>query len=430
MVKKKIVPIVLTMIIMIILLIGVTYAAVVIGKIPIDLPFMKAEAVEYYPETGLGIAKQWENVVIYEPKERPENITDIIDNTEVEEKTETDMLEQFSLVDTDTLKEYISANEDVLKNGYEKIFIDKVDLNNTPTGIKSIYGDDVLAIDMLNKITIIGINIPYGEGQTAKAKLAVVDNKAQVDFSTVEDLAYWDAMEEHVKREQAILGINSNGYVWHSSGKWATMFGLAKRHGEMIRKADTASEAICFAKDGTMSIGTDINEAWNATEYAPTLIKLGEIVYTAENDPEANIRMAQTAVGQTADGKTLLLVVSGGIYGSGNGATYSDILQIMEKYKATNASMLSGGSRTVMFWNDRVVTNNDGYKDQGVLLPTALVVKPASTVETGNNEESKNSTDKIIENNTEESGENIVNSEQEQSSSDSTDNNNDSDATE
>lgn len=378
--KKKILPIVSIVVLMIVLLIGVMYAAVKIGKIPIDLPFMKAEAIEYIPETGLNIAKQWENVIIYEPKERPENIAEIIDKAEVEEKTETEVMEQFSLVDTNTFKEYIEANEDVLKNGYEKIFIDKVDLNNTPTGIKSIYDDDVLAIDMLNGITIIGVNIPYGEGKVAKAKLAVVDNKSQLDFSVVENLKYWDAVETHVKNEQAILGINANGYVWNSTGKWATMFGLAKRHGDLIRKADTHDDAICFTKDGTMSIGSDIEAAWNATEYAPVLIKLGETVYSAENDPEGNVRMAQTAIGQTSDGKTLLLVVSGGIYGSDNGATYTDVLNIMTKYKAVNASMLSGGSRTVMFWNDRVVTQNDGYKDQGVLLPTALVVKPASSV--------------------------------------------------
>lgn len=427
MVKKKIVPIFLTMLIMILLLVGVTYAAVAIGKIPIDLPFMKASAIEYYPETGMNIAKQWEDVVIYEPKERAENITEIIDKAEVEEKTEEDMIQQFSLVDTNSLKEYISSNEEVLKNGYEKIFIDKVDLNNTPTGIKSIYGDDVLAIDMLNGITIIGVNIPYGENQVAKAKLAVVDNKSQVDFSTVEDLAYWDSVETHVKREQAILGINSNGYVWHSSGKWATMFGLAKRHGEVIRKADTQSDIICFTKDGTMSIGTDIDEAWNATEYAPTLIKLGETVYSAENDPEASIRMAQTAIGQTSDGKTLLLVVSGGIYGSGNGAVYSEVLQVMEKYKATNASMLSGGSRTVMFWNDRVVTSNDGYKDQGVLLPTALVVKPADTVsKTLDTEENKDESNNAVSN----TQENLENNNSSDANTENINNDNNSDAAE
>lgn len=427
MVKKKIVPIFLTMLIMILLLVGITYAAVAIGKIPIDLPFMKASAIEYYPETGMNIAKQWEDVVIYEPKERAENITEIIDKAEVEEKTEEDMIQQFSLVDTNSLKEYISSNEEVLKNGYEKIFIDKVDLNNTPTGIKSIYGDDVLAIDMLNGITIIGVNIPYGENQVAKAKLAVIDNKSQVDFSTVEDLAYWDSVETHVKREQAILGINSNGYVWHSSGKWATMFGLAKRHGEVIRKADTPSDIICFTKDGTMSIGTDIDEAWNATEYAPTLIKLGETVYSAENDPEASIRMAQTAIGQTSDGKTLLLVVSGGIYGSGNGAVYSEVLQVMEKYKATNASMLSGGSRTVMFWNDRVVTSNDGYKDQGVLLPTALVVKPADTItKTSDTEENKDEAN----NTASDTQENLENDTSSDTNTENINNDNNSDAAE
>lgn len=385
--KKKMIPIISIAAASIILLIICVYIMVKLLSLPVSLPFMAADNTEYEPYEGLRVAEQWKNVVVYTPKEVPDSIEEIIDTVEVEEKTEEDVIKQFSLVDTNSLKSYIDRNSEVLNNGYEKIFIDKVDLDNTQTGIQSVYGDDVLAVDMINGITMVGINIPYGEGAVAKAKLAIVDNKEQLDLSIVEDLKYWDNVEEHVKRERAILGINSNGYVWDTNGKWATMFGLARRHGETVRKADTKSEVICFSKDGTMSIGTDINEAWNATEYSPTLIKFGETVYVEDENPEGKIRMAQSAVGQTEDGKTLLLVVSGGIYGSDIGATYQEVLEIMERYKAVNASMLSGGSRTVMYWNDRVVTKNEGYKEEGVLIPTALVVKPASLGQNNNDVE-------------------------------------------
>ena len=375
--KKKILPIFLIIFIMSILLVGVTYAAVYVAKMPISLPFLEAQAIYTPPEQGIRIAKQWEDVKIYKLKERVETVEEIIEQVEVEVRPEDEVFAQLELVDIESLKKYIEVYPEVIDNGYEKLFIDKVDLDNTPTGIKSIYGDDVLAIDVLNGITIVGRNIEYGDGKVAKAKLAIVDDSSQLGMSVVDDLSYWDPIETHVKREGAILGVNCNGYTWHDNGKWASMYGAFKLEENIIRKADKAEAVIAFTEDGDMSIGTDINEAYNATEYAPALIKDGELVYSAIDDPEANIRMAQTAIGQDKDGKILILVVAGGIYGSDNGAVYQECLDIMDEYNAENASMLSGGSRTVMFWNNRIVTHHDGYKDTGVKLPTAIVVNPA-----------------------------------------------------
>ena len=375
--KKKILPIFLIIFIMSILLVGVTYAAVYVAKMPISLPFLEAQAIYTPPEQGIRIAKQWANVKIYKLKEKVETVEEIIEKVEVEVRPEDEVFAQLELVDIDSLKDYIDLYPEVTDNGYEKLFIDKVDMDNTPTGIKSVNGDDVLAIDVLNGITIIGRNIEYGDGKVAKAKLAIVDDSSQLGMSVVDDLSYWDPIETHVKREGAILGVNCNGYTWHDNGKWASMYGAFKLEGNLIRKADNAEAVIAFTEDGDMTIGTDINEAYNATEYAPALIKDGELIYSVIDDPEANIRMAQTAIGQDENGKILILVVAGGIYGSDNGAVYQECLDIMEEYGAENASMLSGGSRTVMFWNNRIVTHHEGYKETGVKLPTAVVVNPA-----------------------------------------------------
>ena len=62
-----------------ILLVGVTYAAVYVAKMPISLPFLEAQAIYTPPEQGIRIAKQWEDVKIYKLKERVETVEEIRD---------------------------------------------------------------------------------------------------------------------------------------------------------------------------------------------------------------------------------------------------------------------------------------------------------------------------------------------------------------
>ena len=378
---KKLKLIIGIALVMLILIMALTYAVVYITNLPINLPFLSSEQLVYEPVEGENIAEQWEDVVIYEYKDKPGSVQEIIDKAEVEKKSKEAVFNSLSsIIDVETLEKYVDEHPESTSNGYEKLFIDEVDQNSTPTGIKTVYGDDVLAVDKVNEIIIVGINIPYDNSKIAKAKLAIVKNKKQIDMSIVSDLKYWDQISEHVDRENAILGINANGYVWNDSGDWASMHGLAKYHGQIYRKSDNSANSICFSQDGTMTIGSNPDDAWNATECYNTLIKDGNTVYDAENDVEATIRMAQTAIGQTSSGETFLLVVSGGIYGSNSGAVTSEVLDIMNKYGAHNAAMLAGGSRTVMYWNNKIVTLNEGYREDGVLLPTAFVVKPVTEI--------------------------------------------------
>ena len=376
---KKIKLIAIIGIAMVIGLLAIIYIAVIAAKMPINLPFIEAKNLVYDPVEGEQIAEEWKNVVIYEYDNTPDDVQEIIESADVDKETKESLFKSLEdIVDTETLNTYIESNSSVIENGYEKLFIDEVDQQSTPTGIKTVHGDDVLAIDKVNGIIIIGVNIPYDD-KIAKAKLAIVDNKKQLDMSIVEDLQYWDQISEHISREKAILGINANGYTWNDNGDWATMYGLAKYHGQIYRKANNRENSICFDEEGNMSIGGDVESSWNATEGYPILIRNGQEVYSVTSDSEANVRMAQTAIGQTSSGKTLLLVASGGIYGSNSGATTSEILGIMNKYNAYNASMLSGGSRTVMCWNNRIISLSEGYREEGVLLPTAIVVKPNNT---------------------------------------------------
>lgn len=364
--NKAIIPIALSAVFIGVSSMAVAYGTVKLAGLPISLPFMATEEVGYYPEIGLSIAQDWENVVVYEKPVEPEPVVD--------KKTLADILSEFVYLDGTSLESYLSNHQDLLANGYEKINIDLADKNNTPSGIKTTKGDDVLTLDTLNGISIIGRNIT-NSGKTYRAKLVVVNQAGQLDLSVVDDLNYWSSIESHAKNSNALLALNANGYNWNTTGSYATLVGGCKLHGELIRKPNIAEHIISIDASGNISLTGAIDNSYSAIEYGPELIKENKIVY--QGDDKSSMRMAQSAIGQTSDGKLLLVQISGGIYGSNEGGTYADVLKIMQDYGAVNASMLSGGSRSVLYWNGRILSNHLGYAESGVLLPNALVIKHA-----------------------------------------------------
>lgn len=373
-------PFILLLVLLIVVMLGTAYASVLVTKAPINLPFV--EAVVYkpnIPDNTENVMEQWRNRTIYEPEVVYDKVEDIIkdETVEVDEINDTEFLAEFNAVDKVSFDDYITKNPDVLENGYEKMLIDKVDLLNTPTGIKTTKGDDVLAIDAMDGIVIIGIDVPSDTG-TSKVKLAIVNNKDQLDMSLVKDLSYWSIVEDHAVDNRAILAVNASSYNWNDTGGYATLYGAMKYHGDLIRKAVENEAVITLSEDGTLEIAGNLDTAYNAFEVSPTLIKDGIKVYES---PENESRYAMSAIGQTADGKTLILTASGGIHGSNLGVTPSEVMAIMEKYGAHNAVSLSGGSRTMMYWNGRNVTEAVGYPTFGMRLPNAIIVKPAALID-------------------------------------------------
>ena len=357
--------------------IGTAYAAISKEDLPINVPGRQANIVDpSISNQTQGTMKSWGSLVTYTPPETPDDFQEVIDSGELEldEVTDNEFYKTFSILDKKTVEDYLAKNPDLLKNGYQALFIDKVDMMNTPTGIKTTIGDDVLAIDAVNKIIVIGRDVVNGSS-TSKVKLALVYDQTELDMSLVRDLSYWDIIEKHAKNTGAILAINASSYNWSNSGSYAILYGAVKWHDQVFRKANNTNNLIMLDKDGTLSIGSNMDGAYNAVEMMPILIKNGTVMYV---DHSKDVRSAQTAIGQTEDGVTLMLVGSGGVYGSKLGVTESEILKIMQDYKAYNASILSGGSRSIMYWNGRIVTESVGYDDAGVRLPNAFIVVPFS----------------------------------------------------
>ena len=107
-----------------------------------------------------------------------------------------------------------------------------------------------------------------------------------------------------------------------------------------------------------------------AMSFGPLLIVNGESVNVTGTGGGLNPR---TAIGQTADGTILLLVIDGR-QPTSLGATFKDIIEIMHEYGAVNAANLDGGSSTLMVYDGKILNSSVSLYGPRQ-LPTAFLVR-------------------------------------------------------
>ena len=377
---KKIYGLILFIIIIAAILAGATIGIIKVMEMPFNIPKVSQSNLEVDYSYANDLISQWEDPRIYVPSTRHETIEEMLEDEEVvadvEVQTDTDFFDIFHEIDKESLNEYMQKNN--ITTGYETLFIDKVDFENTPTGIKTKDGHDVLAIDSFNKLMIIGRETVNGD----KIKIAIAKNKGNLAMSLVDDMSYWDEIPDHAKRERAILGISANSYSWNEKGNYGINYGMIKRNGTLVRKHVDTNQLVGFTEEGDLVLGKNVNTdtIYSATEFELPLIIDGN---PRTDGVGQELRLARTAVGQRKDGAIIFIQVAGGSAEHHKGATEKEVKDLMVDLGAINASELASGNKSVIYWNGRVINETFGYRPEGLRLPTALVIKPntADTIE-------------------------------------------------
>ena len=117
--------------------------------------------------------------------------------------------------------------------------------------------------------------------------------------------------------------------------------------------------------------GSDWNNVTNMIGALYQLVENGEVCKGLEAGAAP-----RTAIGQAKDGTVLMLVIDGRQFHS-FGVSIERCGEIMEKYGAYQASMLDGGSSSVMVYKGREITSPTtlSQNEEGRTLPDAFLVK-------------------------------------------------------
>jgi len=190
------------------------------------------------------------------------------------------------------------------------------------------------------------------------------------------DISEGYLLEQLVVKYEAVGGINASGYA--DPDNRGIVWGTTVIDGEFTSRCSDGEHHVMggFNKDYKLIIGGFTEEEiiarqylW-AFEFFPVLIVNGE---KTEFQPFSGGLAPRTAIGQTAEGHVLLLVVDGRQRTS-LGATFADLQTILYANGAINAINLDGGASSTMVYHGRVINSpSDGDRER--LLPNAILFR-------------------------------------------------------
>ncbi len=225
------------------------------------------------------------------------------------------------------------------------------------------------------------------KGATYNGKLMIVKDPSRVFVGTVPQFGEVSGQNvaEMAARYKAVAGINGGEFVDGSSrGTFTGMpVGLVMTDG-VVRNGyeGTTYHVTGLTHDNILVVGNmtaqqardkGIRDCVSiANHIGPFLIINGEPQEVNGMGGGINPR---TAIGQRAD-KAILLLVVDGRQANSLGATFADLVYIMQEYGAVNASTMDGGTSTQMYYNGEVI--NVPYSPTGPRrCPTSFLVKGA-----------------------------------------------------
>lgn len=287
----------------------------------------------------------------------------------------------FSELDRDSFEAFLQDNPEYIADGYENININLIkdpEDKNYNTGIKTKQGDTVLAVNAEHGILIAEIVGEDSLGMEYAGKVALCKQPENIIVGTCRGLyEYGSYVSEMVSDYNAILGINASGFDdYEGNGTGGLPYGFLKSEGKTLQPAvgDTW-KIIGFDEDDHLQIGafSDTSNLRDAVEFHPALIINGENLVAGSG---LNDQQPRTAIGQAQDGTVIMLVIDGRQLHS-FGISIERCGEIMERYGAYQASMLDGGSSSVMVYDGREITSPTtlSQNPEGRYLPDAFLVR-------------------------------------------------------
>lgn len=186
-------------------------------------------------------------------------------------------------------------------------------------------------------------------------------------------------VSETAAANNAILAVNGDYYGFRDSG-------IVIRNGVVFRDSG-AREGLAMYRDGTVKVYDETQTTaaqlvadgvWNTLSFGPAIVESGAAVSGIDQvEVDTNVgnhsiqgEQPRTAIGVTADGHILLVVVDGRDPGYSRGATLPELADIMISLGATTAYNLDGGGSSELWFNGVVVNqpSNGGERATSDIL--------------------------------------------------------------
>lgn len=215
---------------------------------------------------------------------------------------------------------------------------------------------------------------------TYTGKLLKISNPSKVKIAISSKYGtIGEFLQKIVEDNNAIAGINGSGFVDQDGhGKAAYPVGILIKDGEFlyVPKA-TKFDIVGFDEADNLIVGTFTMQEIKELKIRDAVEPFYKLTVNGKNRiSEGNGGYGlhpRTAIGQTAKGEVLMLVIDGRQLHS-VGATMKDCQDILVSYGAINSAALDGGSSSIMYYDGAIQTKPSNGTTYGRYLPSAWVV--------------------------------------------------------
>lgn len=237
------------------------------------------------------------------------------------------------------------------------------------------------------------VEIVKVSGLTYSGNMMIVKDPSRVYVATCKNFnnpnRSGDKLGAMIERENALAGTNGGGFYDPSGkGTGSVPLGFVFSKGEYLYGSDTEKEILIgFDNNNKLIVGEMTGKEAqelgirDALSFGPALVVNGVAADVTGQGSGLNPR---TAIGQTADGTVLMLVVNGRSANS-LGATYADLIDIMLEFGAVNAANLDGGNSSLMIYDGEQISTSARLLGDRPMPACFLVERRDSDEEYGEN---------------------------------------------
>lgn len=273
-----------------------------------------------------------------------------------------------------SFEEYLDDHPETLANGWGGIYINEAGLNDEGTSIYTSMGEQVLAIDVPNKLLIVRVS-----GTGYLGVLAIGKDPAQLRCEESAGIGYYgQTVGEIVNKCGAVIGMSASGFYdpdGNGSGGGIGGYAMCKGTSYGYHYDSTGYKRIELSSDNRFYIcNSNTNttpDTTDAVEFSPALIIDGELMVGGFYD--WNGINPRAAIGQSERGDILMLVIEGRMVGRSIGADVETCAKILKKHEGYTAMNLDGGTSAVMYYNGEYITRCSNQSIDSRLLPNAWV---------------------------------------------------------
>ena len=338
----------------------------------------RAEALAQQANLSSSWEKEEEKELVPEKKDPVEFEVDVSVVDEEKEAQKAELQPFYNLyyeLDQDSFEAYLRKHPDILDNGWEQLYINEAGLDDDGTSIKTIYGEQVLAIDVPNKILMVRV-----EGEGYIGVLAVGKDPSLLAVHPSSGLgSYGQTAGSIAKKNNGVLAMTGSGFIDpDGTGNGGLLAGYAMCDGVEYgdehmgwgnKRLELHENNLMYIKDVGAPVGEDTTDA---VEFQPALIIDGEIVVNESHG--WNGLHPRACIGQSDKYEILMLVIEGRMPTRSIGTHVMECADILKLHGCMQAMNLDGGTSAILWYDGEYVTKcSNQALPEGRPLPTAFV---------------------------------------------------------